>query len=378
MEEDRARLLVGLREQAPAIAKEMVERSRAEIPSFEIVPLADQLAETEAFTIWLMTFALGEEAPEIDAERLRELGRRRAEDGVPIEDLMRAWRVSVDVGTARARVLAGEMGIEPEVVIELFQRALRAADEALVPLAGGHRAGRPLTDVDPARGRELFVLALLTGEIAREDVRARAGAYGLDPQASYRALRAIGPGSPEEAPALPARRIPDSDTPDPLCTPHEGELVGIAGGLLRPGNATLVALGPPRTLEELPSSFVTAGRVLNACRAVGLEGVYDLAGAALFVAAYESGDAGDALVDRYLGSLDGVANGPELVATLRAWQEMGMRTEATAERLHIHANTLRYRLVRYEELTGVDLAETEERVGLWLALARAHLGSSRR
>jgi sugar diacid utilization regulator len=138
----------------------------------------------------------------------------------------------------------------------------------------------------------------------------------------------------------------------------------------------LVALGPPRTLEELPSSFVTAGRVLNSCRSVGLEGIYDLAGAALFVAAYESGDAGDALAERYVGPLEDVANGAELVATLRAWQEMGMRTEATAERLHIHANTLRYRLARYEELTGVDLAETEEVVGLWLALARVQPGSS--
>ena len=55
-----------------------------------------------------------------------------------------------------------------------------------------------------------------------------------------------------------------------------------------------------------------------------------------------------------------------------------MRTEATAERLHIHPNTLRYRLSRYEELTGVDLGETEEMVGLWLALARAQPGSSNR
>jgi DNA-binding PucR family transcriptional regulator len=152
--------------------------------------------------------------------------------------------------------------------------------------------------------------------------------------------------------------------------------VGIAAQAPRLGSATLVALGPPRTVEELPASFAAAGRVLNACRAVGLTGIYDLAGAALFVTASESGDAGDALVDRYLTPLEGSASGSELVATLRAWQEMGMRTEAAAKRLHVHPNTLRYRLGRYEELTGVDLSETEEMVGLWLALARDQPGGS--
>jgi DNA-binding PucR family transcriptional regulator len=118
--------------------------------------------------------------------------------------------------------------------------------------------------------------------------------------------------------------------------------------------------------------------VLNACRSLGLAGVYDLEGAALFVVAAESGDAGDALVERYLAPLDEVQNRQELVATLRAWQEMGMRAEAAAERLHVHPNTLRYRLGRYEELSGVDLSETEEMVGLWLALARDQPGASNR
>lgn len=374
MDEARQQLLEAMSQSVDELAEEMVGRTRAEIPSFKRVPRPEHLNETAAFTLWLTRFSLGDDVPDLDRERLAGIGRLRAEQGVPVEDLLRAWRIAVEVGTDRAREIAAQLGLRPELLIELFQGTLRAADEALVPLAAGHRTGRPLVDVDPGRGRELFVLAVLTGELPVEDIPARAASYGLDPSAQYRALRAVGPESPERPPTLPTRRAADTDLPDPLTTVHEGELVGLVAGTLQPGTATLVALGPPRTLEELPASFAASGRVLNACRGLGLVGVYDLAGAALFVTASESGDAGDALVDRYLGPLEELPGGQELVATLRAWQGMGMRTEPAARRLHVHPNTLRYRLSRYGELTGVDLAETEEMVGLWLALTRAESG----
>jgi DNA-binding PucR family transcriptional regulator len=37
-------------------------------------------------------------------------------------------------------------------------------------------------------------------------------------------------------------------------------------------------------------------------------------------------------------------------------------------RLHLHVNTLRYRVGRIEELTGRDLARFADRVDLYLAL----------
>ncbi len=95
-----------------------------------------------------------------------------------------------------------------------------------------------------------------------------------------------------------------------------------------------------------------------------------MASAALFVAVFESGDAGDALIDRYVRPLDAASSGADLLATVRVWLDSGMRVEPAAERLHIHANTLRYRLGRYEELTGADLSDTEEIVSIWLALSR--------
>jgi hypothetical protein len=222
MDAPRQVLLEALVGHATELAEAMVDRTRVEIPSFEAVPRADHLADTTSFTVWLARFSLGAAVPDLDGDQLVELGRRRAEQGIPVEDLLRAWRISVEIGTDRAREMAAELDLDPQLVIDLFQGALRAADEALVPLAIGHRRGRPLTDVDAGRGRELFVLATLTGELPADEVHARAASFGLDPTTAYRALRAVGPDSPEVPPELPAGRFAETETPDPLCTLHEG------------------------------------------------------------------------------------------------------------------------------------------------------------
>ena len=47
-----------------------------------------------------------------------------------------------------------------------------------------------------------------------------------------------------------------------------------------------------------------------------------------------------------------------------------MRVEPAAERLFVHPNTVRYRLRRYEEMTGTDMSITEEAFRVWWALRR--------
>lgn len=53
--------------------------------------------------------------------------------------------------------------------------------------------------------------------------------------------------------------------------------------------------------------------------------------------------------------------------TLNAWFEHNMHTLATAEALHIHRNTLEYRLNKIAELTGLDLSRTDNRFLLYIA-----------
>src|SRR6202140_1649052 len=56
-----------------------------------------------------------------------------------------------------------------------------------------------------------------------------------------------------------------------------------------------------------------------------------------------------------------------LVATLRAYLETGEQQQA-AQKLRVHPNTLRYRLDRIREISGVDLEDPETRLNLAVAL----------
>jgi DNA-binding PucR family transcriptional regulator len=64
-----------------------------------------------------------------------------------------------------------------------------------------------------------------------------------------------------------------------------------------------------------------------------------------------------------------VAHRSELVRTLEVFlHHSGSWSQAAAE-LHLHVNTLRYRIGRVAELTGRDLSSFPDRVDLYLALS---------
>ena len=57
-----------------------------------------------------------------------------------------------------------------------------------------------------------------------------------------------------------------------------------------------------------------------------------------------------------------------LVETLTVFLDCSGSWARAAARLHVHVNTLRYRIGRIEELIGADLADFTQRVDVYLAL----------
>ncbi|MEA9985151.1 PucR family transcriptional regulator [Subtercola sp. RTI3] len=75
-----------------------------------------------------------------------------------------------------------------------------------------------------------------------------------------------------------------------------------------------------------------------------------------------------ALVLRPLVEYD-AKHGAAFVETLRVFLNTGGAWQEAARSLHLHPNTLRYRIARIEELTGRDVSSMDDRVDLYLALA---------
>jgi DNA-binding PucR family transcriptional regulator len=91
------------------------------------------------------------------------------------------------------------------------------------------------------------------------------------------------------------------------------------------------------------------------------------------------GDSGLArgLVDDVLGPL---ATGPDatrerLVETLGAWLEHQGEVRPTALQLHVHTQTVRYRVAQLRELLGARMGSAEGRLELELALRARRLGN---
>lgn len=61
-------------------------------------------------------------------------------------------------------------------------------------------------------------------------------------------------------------------------------------------------------------------------------------------------------------------HGSDLLGTLRVFLDCSGSWTTAAGRLHVHVNTLRYRIGRVEDLLGADLSNFAERVDLYLAL----------
>ena len=136
-----------------------------------------------------------------------------------------------------------------------------------------------------------------------------------------------------------------------------------------PGVAT--GLGPPARLNNLPNAFALASRALQTALAFREEGTRSLADLSIRPAILADEALGDAFEARYLAPLAELGRlGAELQTTLRTWFDEGMRVEDAARTLHVHPNTLRHRLRRFEEATGANLRRPTDLVELWWALER--------
>ncbi|MGW2220591.1 helix-turn-helix domain-containing protein, partial [Nonomuraea sp. NPDC001684] len=80
-----------------------------------------------------------------------------------------------------------------------------------------------------------------------------------------------------------------------------------------------------------------------------------------------------ALVDHVLGEVLAYdeAHDSRLLLSVRTWMERNRHVEDAAAALHVHPNTLAYRLRRFAALSGRDLSSSAAFAEVWLAVRAA-------
>jgi DNA-binding PucR family transcriptional regulator len=155
---------------------------------------------------------------------------------------------------------------------------------------------------------------------------------------------------------------------DGLMVWAHGELVGFLAVAPTEVRTGVLGLGPPRRPDRLAESFHLASRAVECAIAFGLTGVQGFDTLGLLPAIVADTDVGESLRRRYVRPAAGLESQPDLLRTIRMYFSCDMHVERTAKALFLHANTLRYRIARFEELTGATLRTPASAMEVWWAL----------
>jgi purine catabolism regulator len=134
-----------------------------------------------------------------------------------------------------------------------------------------------------------------------------------------------------------------------------------AGALIGISDALATAERTPAAAREAVWAAGTAGAT------VGRIARY---GDATLLSVMRDANEAQAVVDRVLGPLlrHDAEHGAPLVHTLDTFLTCRRSWKLTSQQLHIHRQSVVYRIARIEEITGRDLRETADLAELWLAL----------
>jgi hypothetical protein len=325
----------------------------------------------------LVTLATEALPSESELSVRRELGVRRAEQGLALADLLRAFRVGYLAVWEALTDAAHRQG--PDAVAALAEQAALvwgAMDAVSSAVADGYRDRATALDVDHRRRVLALVDALRAGDVPVATERALEA--GIDPGAAVHvaACRGVAMGQQHQRPValLDARAQRDLGRVDaatagvPTDEPTSVEAAMVDA--LRTAGATHVGTGPAA------AGIATAARALtqaeSALRAAVALDVPVLSYAHDWLACTVI-DAGDPLQDVLAPVVSHLAADADARATVEAFLAADGNLTRAADRLHLHPNGVAYRVRRLAEQTGVDLRTSagarEAHVALLLARA---------
>jgi hypothetical protein len=376
-------LATALRPALPDLAQEIIAAIGRDVPDYAR-PLEGPFGRALRVGVEraLRRFVDAIEDPASDDGGAREiyvaLGRGEMRAGRSLDALLSAYRI----GARRAWehfVAAGEAaGHEPHTLYRLASAIFDYIDGISAESVEGFTQERAAAEGERQRRRRALARLLTRDDVVADEVRDLARQAGWSRPATLAAL-VVGEVSGEEPDAdrvasrLGGGAIAVADgaltiawVPDPQAPGRRAQLEAALDG-------APAALGPAVAIERAPFSLARA----RATHALVLDGRVDggpLVAAddhlpALLLHGGDGSLAAD-LAASALAPLDDLRPGARarLRATLRAWLDHPGQVTRVAGDLHVHPQTVRYRVAQLRELFGERLDDPDARFELALAL----------
>jgi hypothetical protein len=301
------------------------------------------------------------------------LGRGEARQGRTLDSLQAAYRIGARVAWRRLSLAGRKAKLDPEALSLLAEAIFAYIDELSADSVEGFaQAQSEREDLDRRRRRELASVLM------REPAAAAADLHAAAQTARWRIPRRVAPLACTE-PELGrlAHRLPvdclvtQIDEIGCVLVP-DPEGPGRAAEVERAASGRVAALGPPCEPAQLRDSWQLAKSALGALEAGaispdGLVRAEDhLAGLLLF----EGSALVSRIAERRLAPLDSltVKARERMCETVLAYVRHGGNSVEMAGALHLHPQTVRYRIARLRELLGDELDDPDARFELQIAL----------
>jgi DNA-binding PucR family transcriptional regulator len=302
----------------------------------------------------------------------RELTR-----AITLEQTVEMVRVAIDVveETVTGLVDTQDVPTVREAVLRYSREVAFAAAEVYARAAEARGAW-------DARLEALVVDSLLRGE-TDEEVRSRAAALGWSAHSGVTVIVGRTPGGETEPVVAALRRTARQAGYDVLTGVQGDRLFAVLGGVTDPQQAaSSVAVhfgsGPVVTgplVADLAVAAASARAAVSGLRAAAAwpDAPRPVAADALLPERALAGD-GHARRALVVDVFEPIARtGPVVIETLAAYLENGSSVEATARVLFVHPNTVRYRLRRVVDLSGLTPTDPRNAYTLRLALTLGRL-----
>ncbi|MFF0454712.1 PucR family transcriptional regulator [Nocardia africana] len=338
-----------------------------------------------------MCILAGQERPE-HLRRLQHEASCWARDGIPIDTILRlvhdGVRLAIDLVRRSAVTRIGTTGIrrrpiDGDVVLDLlttitstvagaYARQLHAADRqhAARALATALLEGRPTSALVRHGGIEVadeyWVLALTVLRFPESGTfRAGSDVLTLAPIRRVRAELA----DRFDGAALDVLSLDGGTVLVPTALAEDGALDLLVADLARTAGVPIAAAVNRAEATDIPAAADRAHELLDLAARLGMTGLHRFDDLAL---EYQLTRPGPGL-DQLSALLDPLDDYPELLSTLRCFIANDQSRKRTANRLHLHPNSVDYRLKRIAQLTGLDVSRS---TGLWYLrsalIARSH------
>lgn len=374
-----------LRARAPALTTRVVARLLSDLPVYAELPheeIAGDIADIVQHNLRLFADVVEHRRPATDTElaQQRDSAAQRAEEGVPLDAILTAYQVGIAMCWEETAQDAGPGDLP--AVLEIMDRIMVLQQQLTSAVSGAYLEARQILDSQEHGGRHALMAALLTGEDLEDFTRRT----GLRPAARYLTMtlalgthddevgQAPGPGAGVAArrkirrirtaldrfagtPALTALDETGGTVLLPVAEPPPWSGPGGLAGLI--AEATRAAGVPVTAAAETAEPAAVPAAVARNTEIVGLvartgrpSGLYRLADVLLEYQLSRPSEALNGLA-RLLHPLEAK---PELLHTLETYLAHGLDRRAAAAALHVHPNTVDYRIRRIGRLTGLSPA----------------------